>query len=61
MLCKVYWRLVTELSGQPIGPTIKGQAVQEELDCLALEDETDRLFETSVTNCQLTMYNIPEE
>jgi len=61
MLCRVHWQLVTDVSGQPIGPTFKGQAVQEELDCLTLEDETDRLFETSVSNCQLTLYNIPEE
>jgi hypothetical protein len=47
--------------GQPIGPTFKGQAVQEEMGCLPLEDEIYRLFETSVTNCHLTMYNIPEE
>ena len=61
MLCRVDWQLVTDVSGQPNGPTFKSQAVQEELDCLTLEDETDRLFETLLTNCQLTLYNIPEE
>jgi hypothetical protein len=61
MLCRVHWQLVADVSGQPIGPTFKGQTVQEELDCLTLEDETERLFETSVTNCQLTLYNILED
>jgi len=52
MLCRVDWQSVTDVSGQPIDPTFKGQAVQEELDCLTVEGETDRLFETLVTNSQ---------
>jgi len=33
------WYLVTDVSGQPIGPTFKGQAVQEpSLDSLTPED-----------------------
>jgi hypothetical protein len=31
----------TDVSGQPIGPILKGQAVQE--DCFSLEDVTDIL------------------
>jgi hypothetical protein len=61
MLCRVYWQSVTDVSEQLIDPTFKGQAVQEKLDCLTVEGETDKLFETSVTNCHLTLYNIPEE
>jgi len=61
MLCRVDWQSVTDVSGQPIDPTFKGQAVQEELDCLTVEGETDRLFETLVTNSQWKLYNIPEE
>jgi hypothetical protein len=30
-------------------------------DCLTLEDETDRLPETSITNYQSMLRNIPEE
>jgi hypothetical protein len=60
MLYRVDWQLVTDVSGQAIGPTFKSQAVQEELDCLPLEDEM-MLLETPVPNCQLTLYNIPEE
>jgi hypothetical protein len=33
--------MVTDVSGQRIGPIFKNQAVQEELDCLTLEDGTD--------------------
>jgi hypothetical protein len=38
-----------DVSEQPIGPIAKGQAFKEEfpehfLDCLTLEDGTDRLF-----------------
>jgi hypothetical protein len=32
--------VVTHVSGQPIGPILKGQAIQEE--CLTLEDGTDK-------------------
>jgi hypothetical protein len=30
ILCSIDWRFVTDISGQPIGPIFKGQAVQEE-------------------------------
>jgi hypothetical protein len=33
--------IVDDVSGQPIVPTAKGQAVQEFFACLTLEDETD--------------------
>jgi len=35
MLSSVFWQLLTDVSGQPIGPILKGQAVQE--------DGTDKL------------------
>jgi len=31
MLCSVDWQLVTEVSGQAIGPIFNGEAVQEEI------------------------------
>ena len=36
MLRSVDWKLLTDVSGQSIGPIFKGQAVQE--DALTLED-----------------------
>jgi len=36
----VEWYFLTDVSGQPIGPTLKGQVF---LDYLTLEDGTDRL------------------
>jgi hypothetical protein len=44
MLRSVNWELVSDISAQHISPIFKGQAVQEDFDCLAFEDETDRLF-----------------
>ena len=46
MLRSVYWYLVAVVSRQPIGPIFKGQAVREEclLDCMTLEDGTDKLY-----------------
>jgi hypothetical protein len=39
MLRSPDWWLVKDVSGKPIGPIFKGQAVQEEfLDCSTLED-----------------------
>jgi hypothetical protein len=46
MLHSADWQLAIDVSGQPIGPILKGQAVQEE---------------TAVTNDQSTLHNIPEE
>jgi hypothetical protein len=45
MLYSVDWLLGTEVSGQTIGPTFKGQAAQEEffVHCLIFEDGTDEL------------------
>jgi hypothetical protein len=43
MLRRVDWYLVTDVSGQLIGPIFKGQAVKEGfVDCLSLEDKADR-------------------
>jgi hypothetical protein len=38
MLLSVDWLLVTDVSGQPIRPVIKGQ------DCMMLDNGTDKLF-----------------
>jgi hypothetical protein len=51
--------IVTDVSGQPIGPIFKSQAVQY-LDCLILEDGTDRLSR-NVGNYQFMLRNIPED
>jgi hypothetical protein len=50
MLRDVGWWLVIDVSGQPIGPILRGQAVLEE-DCLTLEDEG--CPEASVTSFNL--------
>ena len=52
MLRIVYWRLVTEVSGQTIGPVFKGQAVQEDSSWIALPLKTLPIgcSETSETN-----------
>ena len=44
MLHSIDWKLVTEVSGQPIGPIFKGQVIQE----------------MSETNSQSVLHNIPE-
>jgi hypothetical protein len=49
--------VVTDVSGQPVGPSIKDQAVQD--DCSTLQDGADRLSR-NVGNYQLTLCNIPE-
>ena len=59
MLRDVGWYLVTDVSGQPIGPTLKSETVL--LDCLTLEDESIGCPQMSVTNKQPTPRNIPEE
>jgi hypothetical protein len=64
MLRCVDWELVKDVLGQPIGTIFKGQAIQKELDCfdrLTIENGTDGSSETSVTNYQSTLRNIPEE
>ena len=60
MLRSIYLYYVTNVSGQPIGPIFKGQAVQEEC-CLILEDGTDRLSRNVVTYYKSTPCDIPEE
>jgi hypothetical protein len=52
--------VVTDVSGQGIGPIYKGQAVQEDLYCLAFEDATYSLSR-NVGNYKSTLHNIPEE
>jgi hypothetical protein len=48
---------------QPTGPIFRGQEFQIDLflDCLALENGMDRLYETSGTNQQSTLRNITED
>ena len=55
LLRSVDWYFVTDVSGQPIGPILNGQAV------LILEDGTDRFPETSATNYHSTLPKIPED
>jgi hypothetical protein len=64
MIYSLFWDgkqrklVVTDVSGQPIGPIFKGQSVQE--FCLTLENESDRLPRNG-GNYQSTLHNIPEE
>ena len=58
MLRSVYWWLVTDVSGKPIGSIFTGQEVQE--DCLILENRTDGLSR-NVDNYQSTLRNIKED
>jgi hypothetical protein len=62
MFGSVDWWLVTKVSGQPVGPIFKGQAVQKEFFRTAwpLKIEQISFPETSV-NYQWTLRNIPEE
>jgi hypothetical protein len=46
--------LVTDIAGQPIGPTVKGR---DALDCLTLEYGADRLYR-NVGNCQFTLRSV---
>ena len=59
MLRSVDWQLVTDVSGQRIGPILKGQAVQE--GCLTLEYGPVCCPETSVTKYNSTLRKNPEE
>jgi hypothetical protein len=43
LLRNVYWKFLTDVSEQHIGPIFKGQEIQEDLDFLTLEDGTDTL------------------
>jgi len=52
-----HWLVVIDVSGQPIRPILNGQSL---LDCLTLEDGTDRLSPND-GNYQLTLLNIPKE
>jgi hypothetical protein len=67
MLHSVDWKLVTDVSGQPIGPVSKVQAVHG----ASLKSRRKLVgpltmgpisyAETTVTNYQFTLRNIPEE
>jgi hypothetical protein len=62
MLRKVDWLLTTDVSAQTIDLFFKSQAVQEEfyLDCLTLDDGTDRLSR-NVGYYQSALRNSAEE
>ena len=54
------WLVVTDVSEQPIGPILNSEAAPKQkffLDCLTLEDGTERLPATITEKC----VNIPEE
>ena len=63
MRSSVFWHVmqprlvVTDVSGQSVGSILKGQAVQE--DCLRMG--TIGYPETSITNYQSTLFNMPED
>lgn len=61
MVHGIGWWLVTDVLGQHINPLFKDQAVQEALDCLALEDGTMGCLETSVRNYHCILCNSSEE
>jgi hypothetical protein len=63
MLHREDWYLVTEVSGQRIGPVFKGQAVGLYLSWIAWPLKMGPIGcpETSVTNYQSDLRNIPEE
>jgi hypothetical protein len=52
---QVDWKFITYILGQPINPIIKGQAPSP------LKMEPTDCPETSVTNYQSALRNIPEE
>jgi len=58
MLRSVDWELVTEFSRQPIGPIFKDQA--EQGDCSTLKMGTLNYPETSVSDSQSTLHDIPQ-
>jgi len=53
------WLVITDVSGQPVGPIFNGQATQEEY--LTLEIRPIVCPETSATNYQFTLRNVTEE
>jgi hypothetical protein len=50
MLSSVNWWIAADVSGQPIGPIFRGQAVQE-----------DTMSQKSAINHQSTLSNIPQK
>ena len=63
MLRSTDWRLVKDVSAQPMGPKFKGQAVEESFPWTAgpLKMGLTGCAETSVPNRQSMLRNIPEE
>ena len=76
MLPSLYWKLVTDVSGQPIGPILNGQArinrrfettdspifkFPSVSECSVLEDGSDSCLETSVIRYPSTRCNIQEK
>lgn len=60
MLRVIGWKLVTVLSGQPVGLIFMCQWILIFSDCMVFEDGTYRLSLTLVTN-QPTLHNVTEE
>ena len=61
ILHNVEWWSATDVSGQPIGPVFKGQAVQSSCTAWPLKMGQLRRTVTSVTNYYSTLPNITEE
>ena len=66
ILRSVEWQFLTDVSGQPVGPIFKGQAVQEEFlhyswTAWPLKIGPISCAETSVPNYHSTLRKIPEE
>jgi len=60
MLHGIDWYLVTDVSGQPLSPIFKGQAIDTFFDCLTLEEGSYRMSR-NVRNYQSTLLNIAEQ
>jgi len=65
ILCSLRWQILTDVSGQRIGPIFKGQENRflervKKSDFLTAEEGT-HCPEASVSNCHLRLRNIPED
>jgi hypothetical protein len=54
MTRRVDWWLVTDVATQPVGPMFEGQAVQVRVGLIGL-------LETSITDYESKLRNVPEE
>jgi len=61
MLLNIEWQLVTDVSGPPLGSFFKGQAVGHSWNARLLNIGLIGLPETTVTNYQSKLRNIPEQ